>query len=178
MPDASAATVRAVTPWLWSRKLRDHWPGERGALLTMLLLATYMGGEKGSSNFGLCWPTIDTLAENSSLNERTVRRHIKSALELGWLSSWTRHVKRGQGWKQTVYQAHVPMSIELTDEEEKLANTVVSSDRNGLTGIEPTKEQPFPRARKAADNGLPLLNPRSAEAPSKGGKVRTLGPQR
>jgi hypothetical protein len=138
--------------------LREHWPGDRGALFTLLMLGTYMDG-KGA----MAWPTIETLAADTGQSERTVRRHIDRALELDFLSSWkTRAPMKGRAWRRTYYQAHIPGSLSLSPDDDALANTVGSIDDEASQIIrEPTTEQPYADANRR----------RFVEAPSKGART-------
>lgn len=54
-----------------------------------------------------CFPSIQLLASNTGMGEKTVRRHLKVAVEKGWLFR-LRHGKNGQAWANYHYQAKLP----------------------------------------------------------------------
>ena len=145
----SNVAMRAVTAWLWVRKLRDHWPADRGALLTLYSMASYMDARRG-----VCFVKQSTLAEKTGAVERTVRRHIERAIELGFLVSWeSRRRQGGQGWRRTYYQAHVPSSINLDVDEQQLADTVSSFDASTAAHARPAViRQPYSK-ESARDHG-------------------------
>ncbi len=68
----------------------------------LLTLACHMN-ELGES----CFPSINTLAEETSLSERSVRTQIKSAQELGWIKVGL-HGFGGQKWRSHEYSIGWP----------------------------------------------------------------------
>jgi hypothetical protein len=154
--------IRAVTPWLWRRLLRDHWPGDRGSLLTLLLLSTYMDGKLGMTHV-----LQETLAGKTGVDVRTIRRHLAKARELGFLGLMRLHRRQlGQGWNRVYWQAHIPANLNLSSQDAALANTVGSIDDKAFgASLEPTKAQPYSRS----------TGHRTAEAPdTQRTKDRTL----
>jgi hypothetical protein len=57
-----------------------------------------------------CFPSIDTIAEESGLVKRTVVNHIKRAREEGWINVQKRRLK-GQRWKRNEYFATIPQKV-------------------------------------------------------------------
>ena len=82
-----------------------------------------------------CFPSIKTLAEDTALNERTVRNRLFDAVEDGWIER-NRRGTNGQGWRLYSYVGITPKRAEL--------NAAPSVDNSGF-GI----EQPDPSSKGA-----------------------------
>ena len=57
-------------------------------------------------NGGSCWPSMASVAELSSLNERTVRRVLERPLQ--WVARTTRPGAGGRGWRTYSYRLLIP----------------------------------------------------------------------
>jgi hypothetical protein len=89
--------------WI-SAVVSDQGPPQPVTRHVLLTLATHMDGA------GNCFPGIRLLATETRLDESTVRRHLRTAVDGGWLS---RHAvgapNGGQGWRRYSYRALVPV---------------------------------------------------------------------
>jgi len=110
---------RAVAPWTWKRALRDHGPDDRGFLLAMLMLNTYM------DNSGYAYPSQSTWASASRISTRHLQRHLALAQQLGWVSV-VNAGRGGQGWRHNGYRCCVPDHVELEEKDEALADVIAS----------------------------------------------------
>ena len=93
-----------VTNWVWARS-----ESRNGARLVMLALA-----DRADDN-GLCWPSIDDLAERTKLSPRAVQKAIATLAEIGELQ-----VENGGGRHRSNRYRIVPKprtSDGFTDEE-------------------------------------------------------------
>lgn len=105
----------------FSFKWRDAFTADKSLhSTTKLVLHTlhlYMGNRNGK-----CFPSIQTIAELSSLDPRTVSPHIKKAEKARYLTI----TKRGStsGWRRNNYQANIPLMDEhlITGREEDIVN--------------------------------------------------------
>jgi hypothetical protein len=68
----------------------------------LLALSLYMN-EKGES----CFPSGLTIATDTGLTERAVRKHLKIASESGWIEI-SKHGLAGQNWARNEYKATIP----------------------------------------------------------------------
>jgi hypothetical protein len=59
---------------------------------------------------GSCFPTTETLAEETGLSERAICTHLELAKKLGWIVKG-KHGFKGQGWKRHEYAAQVPPDV-------------------------------------------------------------------
>lgn len=80
----------------------ENGPPDSVTRLVLLVLSLNMNKEGGS-----CFPSVEALARRCSLNERTVRRHLDRAEDLGWIRR-SRRRQKGRGWKLTNYTATFP----------------------------------------------------------------------
>ena len=55
-----------------------------------------------------CWPSQQTLARQTGLSLRAVKRHLQIADDEGWLFRSQRR-KKGKAWKYTVYELTLPV---------------------------------------------------------------------
>ncbi len=55
-----------------------------------------------------CWPSQQTLARQTSLSLRAIKRHLKIADNEGWLFRSQRR-KKGKAWKYTVCELTLPV---------------------------------------------------------------------
>ena len=81
--------------------MSEHGP-EPTTRLVLCALSNHMN-ENGES----CYPSIARLSMETGLNRNTVMRHLKKAVDDGWI---TRGIKgfSGQGWKRNEYKAAIP----------------------------------------------------------------------
>lgn len=70
-------------------------------------LSLYMNADGGS-----CYPSIETISADTAMNERTVRRHLQRAADLGWIVRSLRG-GTGQAWKLYSYQAAIPKGADF-----------------------------------------------------------------
>jgi len=121
MTDARAA-AHAVMPWTWARVLRDQGPRSRDFLCAMLVLRTWMDEN------GFAYPSNRTWAKAARMSINTLRKHIQTAKDEGWLGVNERG-GAGQKWKLNTYRCAVPDAIELTEKDETLATALDLSIR-------------------------------------------------
>ena len=73
-------------------------PGIRHVLLTL---------NHHMDNHGSCFPGVATIARETMLDERTVRRHLTAAVDQSWLKRESRRAA-GRAWRRYEYQATYP----------------------------------------------------------------------
>lgn len=97
--------------WSWRHALlKSDLPATtRHVLLTISCFMNDVGGG--------CYPTQEQLAEATGLTVRSVRQHIETAVQAGWLVR-REHGFRGQKWRNHEYEAAWPPQY-LVGEAEK-----------------------------------------------------------
>ena len=116
-------------------------PSSPTTRLVLLTLSLHMS-ERGES----CFPSTDTLAEETGLTKRSVITHLLTAQDDGWI---IRKVKgtNGQGWKRHEYLATIP-----TPSRKERPSKQIQPEKGG--------EPLSPRSGKLSIRGEPL-SPRS-----------------
>jgi len=88
----------------WRRLvLSKDGPPDANTRYVLLALSQHMNRDGGS-----CFPSGETIAAETRLNERTVRKHLKLADGI-WIKRW--HESNGKGWRLGHYQAVVPANF-------------------------------------------------------------------
>jgi hypothetical protein len=109
-----------ITQYAWQAAIRAAPDITGTRLLVLLTVGSYMKPD------GRAHPSVDILAGNLDVNEKTVRRHLQWARENGWLEV-KRGGRRGDGRVEANdYRASLP-DIQMTDAE--LISTGHSDDR-------------------------------------------------
>lgn len=57
-----------------------------------------------------CFPSIQTIAEETALSERAVKKHLRTAEEEGWIHRTSRGIN-GQGWRRMKYLPLMPDAV-------------------------------------------------------------------
>lgn len=88
----------------WQLAIRESGlrPSARHVALTLALRMD----EKG-----VCWPSLDTLAAETGLSEKTVRLRRDDLVEAGWLVVERHRGRRGRSENVSVYRATFPSEI-------------------------------------------------------------------
>lgn len=95
-------------PFLFSWRelvMSENGPSKPTTRYTLLALATHMDAQGRS-----CYPTIKQLVIESTLSEKTVRKHIHYAKNEGWIDIYE-HQGKGQAWKNHGYIAKIPAKM-------------------------------------------------------------------
>ena len=89
----------------WRNKvLSEDGPDSSTTRYVLLVLSKHMNRYGGS-----CFPSMELLARESGLSERTVGTALKEAEVKGWIKRYRRRMaKGGSGWMQYEYEAEVP----------------------------------------------------------------------
>src|ERR1700675_5062495 len=107
-------------PWTWMRVLRDQGPKSRDFICAMLTLHTWMDGD------GFAFPSLRTWAVAARMAVGTLRKHLKAAVDDGWLGG---DVCQGAGnsWRRNTYRCAVPSdgSVFLTGKDEALSASLI-----------------------------------------------------
>ncbi|WP_439358841.1 helix-turn-helix domain-containing protein [Bradyrhizobium sp. DASA03007] len=82
----------------WAVRQKVEPPARK---LLLLVIATY------ADEHGICWPSQETLSEDTGMSLDTIQRHTKKLKEEGFLSI-TRPPKRRGQWQTFVYQLSMP----------------------------------------------------------------------
>lgn len=98
--------------------------------LVLLTLGCHMN-EFGKS----CYPSMETIAHQSSLTVRAVAKHITIAESSGWITRDT-HGYSGRGWRRNEYVAAIPEDHERGSSRQVM-NVVPNSNERGSCGDEP-----------------------------------------
>jgi hypothetical protein len=99
--------ARAVPPWLHRVLLRDRGPADPWVKLVVFTVNSFM------DDSGSCYPSQRAIAGAAAMGESTLRRKIQEACRAGWLSIEARTVYAGQHWKQYMYSACCPDTVDL-----------------------------------------------------------------
>lgn len=95
--------------------ISDAGPDSATMRHILLTLSQYM------NEYLYCFPSIETLATATALNEKTVRNQLTQAVNQGWIVRETKG-SNGQGWKLYEYVGTVPEHTEF--------NTAASVDNS------------------------------------------------
>lgn len=120
-----------VTNWVWARS-----ESRNGARLVMLALA-----DRADDN-GLCWPSIDDLAERTKLSPRAVQKAIATLAELGELD-----IENGGGRHRSNRYRIVPKprtSDGVTDQEPRTSDGVSAGETPNFAPETPNFEAETP----------------------------------
>ncbi|MFN0264222.1 helix-turn-helix domain-containing protein [Tepidamorphus sp. 3E244] len=108
--------------WQWRQALAKS--ALHGTTKNVLrTLSEFMNKDGGS-----CYPSIKILAERSSLQRKTVRKHLRIAVWKGWIEISSAEF-RGRAWRRQQYQACFP---ESTDD---LGRSTTQKLRKPLAGV-------------------------------------------
>lgn len=110
---------QVVAPWTWRRALRDHGPQDRGYLLALMMLGTFL------DRYGFAFPSLATWAAASRNSIRQQQRYLARARGDGWLVV-ERAGRRGKGWAFNGYRCSVPDSIKLDDRDQEIGDGLES----------------------------------------------------
>jgi hypothetical protein len=99
--------ARAVPPWLHRVLVRQFGPKDPFVRLTVFGVNSFM------DRSGIAYPSQEAIAAATWLGVSTVRRKIADANLAAWLSIEARAAYMGQHWKQYLYRACVPDTIDL-----------------------------------------------------------------
>lgn len=93
---------RRLSPlFTWRSEIcSDDGPADPITRYVLIALSLHMS-ELGDS----CFPSIALLARETALANRTVRKHLKLAVEAGWIVRMLRDHSRGQAWRCYEYFA-------------------------------------------------------------------------
>jgi hypothetical protein len=129
---------RAVAPWTWRRKLRDHGPEDPSFLLAMLMLNTWMDGE------GFAYPGQPKWAKAARTSVRNLQRHIAKGRRLGWIDV-VNAGRGGKGWAFNGYRCCVPDDVPLDEKDERISDAIIA--QAGDVGDDTAMSSPtIPRA--------------------------------
>ena len=78
--------------------LSERGPPEAMTRYVLLVLSQHMNGDGDS-----CFPSIDTVAFEAALSEKSVRTHLERAAGEGWIERWTGSTSKG--WRRYQYRA-------------------------------------------------------------------------
>lgn len=96
------STATGMYAWRRAMTLSD--------LPSMTKLVLFVIAEYANALDDVCWPSVETIAERSSLSERGVRKHLAVAEESGWLSKWKSR-RAGRRWAHCLYRLVMPDAI-------------------------------------------------------------------
>ena len=82
----------------------EHGPQSSVTRHVLLTIALHMN-EKGES----CFPSVDLLVKETRLSKPSIIKHIKFAVEEGWLEKRVLGVN-GQGWRKHEYRPLIPVA--------------------------------------------------------------------
>lgn len=71
----------------------------------LLVLSCHMNEVGGS-----CFPSVTTLSNETGMDRKTVIKHLRKAIELGWLKKATAGLA-GKKWRRNTYEARVPDKV-------------------------------------------------------------------
>lgn len=106
---------QAVSPWTWRKALRDHGPQDRGYLLALMMLGTFV------DRSGFAFPSVATWARASRNSVRQTQRYLARARKDQWLAV-VRGGRGGKGWAFNGYRCCVPDSVQLDERDQDIAD--------------------------------------------------------
>lgn len=86
--------------------IKKHGPPAPTTRYVLLMLATYMRCD-GSH----CFPSAETLADDTCLSDRAVRNHLKEAIHTGWITRKAQGAAGGQAWRRSIYTPLIPENV-------------------------------------------------------------------
>lgn len=122
----------------------DRGPKHAVTRHVLLTLGLHMN-EKGGS----CFPSIDTLVQETALSRPTVIKHLQMAHADGWIEKTTVGL-RGKRWRRSEYVALIPESYYEKDDESEGHE----GGKGGKGGLPPEREGGKPRD-EGGKGGLP-----------------------
>lgn len=125
--------IRPLFTWrsAVASKFGPESPVTRHVLLTLSLHMS----ERGDS----CFPSLETLAEETGLSLRAVKQHMLLAGSAGWFSKRERRRHNGQNWRSMEYFAQIPPGVEAMFHEEQ-AGASGAPPQAGAPGAPPAQE--------------------------------------
>jgi len=140
---ADADRGTAVPRTTWTRALRQS-ELERGDLLVMLVIATYMDGDGGGA-----YPSVETIASHTGYSPGAVRRSITRGRKLGWLERTRRGHRAGDGSTiSSAYRATIPAP--------STAHGCAVENESQARISEPQPRTSEPQPRTHARQGVPV----------------------
>lgn len=120
--------------WTWRHAIAksDLPAATKHVLLTISLYMNDMG--KG------CYPTQKDLAEDTSLSERAVRKHIDIAVQAGWITR-REHGFRGQKWRNHEYEPRWPERQDVDSENQHVEKGAAPRSSPSAKGAEPNDKK-------------------------------------
>lgn len=113
-----------ITVWSWRHAvLKSGLPAPTRHLL--LTLSCYMN-DLGDG----CYPTVETLVENTGLSKRSIITHIAMAVDAGWLEKRL-HGFKGSEWRNNEYRACFPDDYAL---QNRGAGDAPQPEKRGAAG--------------------------------------------
>lgn len=100
----SAKFIKVQSVETWCRLIRDHAPPDKGLMLALYVLATYMDHD------GVARVSLRTWATASGIAVNTLQKHRQNAEQIGWIVVSSRACPQGGLIERSlnVYQAAVP----------------------------------------------------------------------
>ncbi|WP_073833039.1 helix-turn-helix domain-containing protein [Pseudovibrio exalbescens] len=95
-----------------------------------------------------CYPSVETLAEYTSLSKRAVIDHLRQAREAGWIEV-SSHGFRGQKWKRNEYTPRWP------DRDLVASCGVINDERGGEGGSPPRGKNARGKEAEGGEGELP-----------------------
>lgn len=162
--------------WMWLMA-SEHGPESPTTRLVLHTLALHMSA-KGDS----CWPSLDTIAEESGLSRRAVQDNIAAAIESGWITKEEIPLRNGQAWRKMHYFAEIPdgkevVLIEILKRKGR-APAATRSKKGVATDAEGVASGDRKVGQQVHPNSHLIPNEKGAEklsAPTPDGKVKCRG---
>lgn len=148
-------------------ELGPQSPVTRHVLLT---LALHMN-EKGES----CFPSIDTLTEETNLARRSVIGHLQEAEREGWIGKRAMRMSNGHGWRRVEYFAVIPPQVEAMFHTEQRSATDAPRQRGA--GDAPRSEAGASDDRRGAPDGKNVVQDVHPSTSVNSSKNSSLNPE-
>ena len=124
----------------WQNAIADSQDLESSTRLVLWTLSRFM-----NQNGGSCFPTIERLMASCALSNTTIIKHLRLAIEAGWISRTPK--KTGRDNKSYSYQAVLRASEAISPSNYRASETVSSPQ-------ETEQVKPLPRASETVDPEL------------------------
>lgn len=158
-----------IKVWSWRQAIAKA-KLESSTKLVLFILANYMNEHGGG-----CYPTVETITEESGLSDRTVRTHLHKARDAGFIEV-RKHGFSGQEWANNEYHARYPEHMVTQDIDENqskkgaatIAAASLQQQENGAATITAALDEGAAtiaeKVRQPLPTNSPVISPEAASA--------------
>jgi hypothetical protein len=148
--------MRTVSPFFTWRRAMTASELPSTTKLVLFVIAEYANAKDD-----ICWPSVETLAAQCSLSERSVGTHLTIAEQAGWLTRWKSR-RPARKWAHAHYRLSIPENVATEQiaaiefdlaagDDEPMSDELTEADAQEMGSLEESsgdegdsrKEEPF-----------------------------------